>query len=252
MTTSDDRLLDGRVSLRQPLAGYRAAIDPVLLAAAVPARPGERVLELGCGAGAAALCLLVRLPNLSVTGLELQPGLAALARHNAEANGRSAEGAAPPAAGLTVLEGDVAAPPRTLGSGYDRVLLNPPFQLSAAEASPLASKDLANREASAPLTLWLELGLRRLRQGGTLTLIHRAERLSFILAALEGAAGDLRVLPLWPQTGKPAKRILVQATRGSRAGTTLLPGLSLHASAGQFTAEAEAVLRGRAQLSLDE
>ena len=199
MTTSDDRLLDGRVCLRQPLAGYRAAIDPVLLAAAVPARPGDRVLELGCGVGAAALCLLTRQPDLAVTGLELQPGLAALARHNAEVNGLSA-GSAPGSAagGLTVVEGDVAAPPKTLGSGYDRVLLNPPFQPSAVEASPLASKDLANREGRAPLTVWLELGLRRLKQGGTVTLIHRAERLNAILAGLDGFAGDLRVLPLWP------------------------------------------------------
>lgn len=251
MTTSDDRLLDGRVRLRQPLAGYRAAIDPVLLAAAVPARPGERVLELGCGVGAAALCLLTRQPDLAVTGLELQPTLAALARHNAEVNGLSA-GSRTDAAltGLTVLEGDVAAPPKALGSGYDRVLLNPPFQPSVAEASPLASKDLANREGGTPLTVWLGLGLRRLKQGGTLTLIHRSERLSAALTTLEGQAGDLRVLPLWPQAGKPAKRILIQATRGSRAGTTLLPGLSLHGADGGFTAEADAVLRGAVKLLL--
>lgn len=241
LATSDDQLLGGRVSLRQPLEGYRAAIDPVLLAAAVPARSGEKVLELGCGVGAAALCLMARVPDLTVTGLELQPALAALARHNAKANG---------IARFFVLEGDVAAPPKALGSGYDRVLLNPPFQPSAAEGSPLASKDLANREGTASLAVWLDLGLRRLRQGGTLTLIHRAERLSGALAALEGHAGDVRVLPLWPLVGRPAKRILLQATRGSRAATTLLPGLALHVSDGGFTAEAEAVLRRAAELSL--
>ena len=241
LATSDDRLLDGRVSLRQPLEGYRAAIDPVLLAAAVPARPGERVLELGCGVGAAALCLLARVPDVTVTGLELQPALAALARHNAETNA---------AARCFVLEGDVAAPPKALGSGFDRVLLNPPFQPSGAEGSPLASKDLANREGAASLATWLDLGIRRLKQGGTLTLIHRAERLSALLLILEAQAGDIRVLPLWPQVGRPAKRILVQATRSSRAAMTLLPGLALHAPDGTFTAEAEAVLRGAAELPL--
>ncbi len=239
--TSDDRLLDGRVLLRQPVAGYRAAIDPVVLAAAVPARPGERVLELGCGAGAAALCLAARVRDLALTGLELQPTLAALARHNAEVNGL---------AGLRVLDGDVAMPPRGLGSGFDRVLLNPPFHPGDADPSPDPAKDLANREAAVPLAVWLDLAARRLKQGGTLSLIHRAERLGAILAALEGRAGDIRVLPLHPRGDRPAKRLLVQATRGSRAPLSLLPGLVLHAADGGFTAAAEAILRGRAAVPM--
>jgi SAM-dependent methyltransferase len=80
-----DRLLDGRVQLRQPESGYRAAVDPVLLAAATPAVAG-RVLDVGAGVGAAALCYAVRVPGARVTGLELQPALAEIARENIARN----------------------------------------------------------------------------------------------------------------------------------------------------------------------
>jgi tRNA1(Val) A37 N6-methylase TrmN6 len=236
----EDGLLGGRVRLLQPRDGYRAAIDPVMLAAAVPAKAGERVLDLGCGVGAAALCLAARVPGLHLVGLELQPELAALAVRNAGVN----------AAELSVLQGDVASPPKDLGSGYDRVLLNPPFHPEAAAASPLAVKDLANREGAAGLRTWLELAVRRLRQGGTLSLIHRADRLAEVLAALPPSAGDLRVLPLWPRAGRPARRILLRATCGSGAGLSLLPGLVLHAEGGGYTPEAEAVLRDAAALAM--
>ncbi|MDT8344261.1 MAG: methyltransferase, partial [Thermohalobaculum sp.] len=98
---TEDRLLGGRVRLLQPGAGYRAATDPVLLAAAVPARPGERVLELGIGAGAATLCLAARVAGLVHAGLEIQPDYLALAARNAALNGVA----------LVLFEGDVAAPP---------------------------------------------------------------------------------------------------------------------------------------------
>jgi tRNA1(Val) A37 N6-methylase TrmN6 len=242
---TDDRLLGGRVLLRQPAEGYRAAIDPVLLAAAVPGAPGERVLDLGCGAGAAALCLLARVPGAAVVGLELQPDLAALARHNAAAN----------AADFAVAVGDVAAPPADLGSGFDRVMLNPPFRPENADASPRAAKDLANREAATPLAAWLDLALARLRPGGTLTLIHLPARLGEIQARLERHAGDLRVFPLWPggaaDPPKPARRILVRATKGSRAPLTLLPGLVLHGPHGGFAPAAEAALRHAEPLVLE-
>ncbi|MDO8606364.1 MAG: methyltransferase [Phaeospirillum sp.] len=235
--TTEDRLLGGRIGLRQPACGYRAAIDPVMLAAAVAAKPGESVLDLGCGVGAAALCLLARLPQLQITGLELQPELAGLARLNAEANGRSES--------FRVVEGSVAAIPPTLG-GFDHVMTNPPFHRpEQGTPPPGVIKEIANVEGEVDLAMWVKASMRLLKPKGRMAAIHRADRLADLLAALRGSgAGAIRILPLWPKAGRPAGRVLVLARKGSRAPLELLPGLVLHRDDGGFTEAAEAVLRG--------
>ena len=243
---TEDRLLAGRVRLLQAAQGYRVAIDPVILAAAVPARAGDRVLDLGCGSGAAALCLLARVPGVAATGLECDPTAAALARDNAAANGRAED--------FRVLEGELLAPPPELRAArFDHVLLNPPY-LDPARARLPADPDRrrSHGEAAAGLADWLDLALRRLRDDGSLSVIHRAERLDEILAALAGRAGGIVVFPLWPggAEAKPAKRIVVRARKGSRAPLSLHPGLVLHRPDGGFTPAADAVLRDAAPLPI--
>lgn len=245
MTFTDDTLLDGRVRLRQPAEGYRAAIDPVLLAAAVPAAAGQRVLDAGCGAGAALLCLCARVPGCIATGLELQPAMADLARENLRLNGF--EGRA------SIERGDVARPPPGLvAGGFDHVMINPPhLDAGAAQAPPDPAKALAHVEGEADLAAWVALASRMLRHKGRLTLVHRADRLDAVLAALAAARmAGIRILPLWPKPGRPARRIVVAARKGVVAPPLLLPGLVLHREDGAFTAEAQAVLRGGGPLSV--
>lgn len=243
---TDDAFLGGRMRLWQPVAGYRAAMDPVLLAAAVPARAGEAVLDLGCGAGAAALCLAARVPGLALAGLELQPDYAALARANAARNGIA----------LEVAEGDVAAMPAALRARvFDHVLTNPPYYGANGPAAADAGRDRALREAL-PLGDWIAAGLRRLRPGGRITVIQSADRLADLLAALSTGAGSVAVLPVAPREGRPARRVIVAARKGGRGALRLLPPLVLHAApahAGDgedFTETARAVLRDAAPLSL--
>lgn len=245
---TEDLLLGGRVRLRQPVAGYRAATDPVLLAAAVPAYAGERVLEFGIGAGAAALCLAARVPELHLTGLEITSLYVDLARRNAAAAGVE----------LTLVEGDVAAMPAALtAQSFDQVMMNPPYAPPQAIASPVAVRDLAHREGEAGLDVWLNAGLARLRSRGWLTLIHRAERLPEILATLGTRVGDVAVLPLAAREGRAAKRIVLRARKASRGPFRLLAPLVLHQGAAHladgddFTPAARAVLRDAAALSFE-
>ncbi len=237
-----DRLLGGRVSLRQPANGYRAAIDPILLAAAVTG--GDRhVLDIGCGVGTAAICLATRITECRVTGLEIQPELAALARDNAAGNGLADR--------VEIVTGDLLDPPDGVATGaFDAVIANPPYLTAGQSAPPDGSKAIADHEGEAGLEEWVRFAGRILKHKGRLTMIHRADRLDGLCAALHPAFGDVRLLPLWPRDGAAARRVIVQARKGVRTPASLLPGLVLHEEDGRFTAAAEAILRDGAALPL--
>lgn len=213
---SRDAFLGGRLEIAQPRAGYRAGIDPVLLAAAVPAQAGETLLDLGCGAGVAALCVAARVPGVRLAGLEMQPAYAALACENAAHNGAQME----------VLTGDVAAMPAALRQRqFDHVIANPPyFDRGAGTPAADAGREGALGEA-VPLADWIAAALRRCRPGGHVCIIHRAERLADLLAAMRGS---VEVLPLIPRRGRAARLVLVRARKGGRAGLRLCDGWLLH------------------------
>ena len=242
---TDDDLLGGRIRLRQPAAGARAGSDAVLLAAAVPAAGGERALELGCGSGAAMLCLASRVEGLSVIGIEIDAAAAALAAANAKHN-RLADR-------ITVVSADITAPPEGLEpESFDHVLANPPFfAAGGGTPAPLAARARARMAPAGELDTWLRFAARMLRPGGSLTVIYRAERLDDLLAACRRRFGAIVLFPLWPGGGTPAKRLILQARKGSRAALRLLPGLVLHGAGHAYTEVAQAVLRHGGPLNLN-
>ena len=233
METTAGTLLGGKVSYRQPAAGYRTGLEPVLLAAAIPAQPGERVLEAGLGAGAGLLCLGARVPGVMAVGVELDPAMADLARGNLAANGL---------AGWLVVTADITGLP--LPGRFDHAYANPPWHDPAGTPSPDAGRLLAKQAQGAGLAGWAAALAQPLRRGGSLTLILPAEATSRGLAALQGAGcGSFIVLPLWPKSAQAARLVLLQGRRDRRGPDRILPGLILHQEDGSFTAAAEAVLR---------
>ena len=237
---TEDGLLDGRVRLRQAARGYRAGMDAALLAAACDARPGDRVIEAGCGAGGALLAAAVRRPETAFTGLERDPAAAALARENATLNGLAAR--------VTILDGDVQAGFRATGLPvFDAALANPPFFDDPAELRAPAEEKTGAWIADGGLAAWTGFLLKAVREGGTITVIHRADRLADLLAQLAPKAGSFRIRPIHPFADEPAKRVLLRATKTGKAPLVLLPPLVLHDRAGgKHSESAEAILRGEA------
>jgi len=233
--TREDLLLGGKVRLLQPENGLRASSDAVLLAAAVAADAGAHVRELGSGSGAVALCLAARRPDLIVSGWELNSELVQLAEHNAGLNGWAAR--------VRFYQRDILAPllPEEARS-CDHIMTNPPFH-DGAGTDPSADPQRRRAMIEADLVGWLRCAAHLLVHRGRLTLIFRADRLDELLAALRREFGGIIVLPLWPRAGQSARRVLVQASRGSRAPLTLLPGAVLHGEGNCYRSEIDAVLR---------
>lgn len=235
---TQDRFLDGRVIARQPERGFRSGLDAVMLAAAVPAKPSSEVLELGAGAGVASLCLAAR-AGCRVTGVEIDPALAALANENAQANNMTGR--------VRFFDDDVFLLRTSLRREYGHVFCNPPFHDDAGKPPPDPGRARATRDGKR-LRDWLEAGLKRTASRGTFTAIVRADRLRDVIGELPQRG--VLVFPLWPHGVEPAKRVIVQARKGSRAQSLMLPGLVLHEDDGRYTREAETVLRDAKALDL--
>lgn len=240
-----DAFLGGRLRLWQPALGYRAGVDPVLLAAAVPAHAGAWVLDLGCGVGTAALCLCARVAGLELTAVDLQPDYSNLARRNAEDNDLP----------MRIVTADVRAlPAEIIGTAYDHVLTNPPY---FDRAHGTAARDFGRETAlgeGMSLSSWLDIALRRVRVGGTLTVVQRMARLPEALAVVSGRLGACQVLPVAARAGQPAGIFLLHGIKGRRTPFRLCSPLVLHEGAAHpgdrehYTPEANNVLRNAAPL----
>jgi tRNA1(Val) A37 N6-methylase TrmN6 len=234
--------LGGRLVLAQPRRGYRAGLDAALLAAACDAKPGQGVVEAGCGAGAVLLSAALRRPGARFTGIERDPDALDLARANIAANGLSDR--------VKALVGTVDDRFAALGlSPFDAALANPPFFDDPGAIRGPAPERAQAWIADGGLTAWTSFLLKAVREGGTITVIHRADRLADLLALLGAGAGSFRIRPVAPFADAPAKRVLVRAAKAGKAPLILLPPLVLHERGGaKHTALAEAILQGEAAL----
>lgn len=235
-TFTTDDFLGGRIRLKQPVDGYRATSDAVLLASVVAARKGQTVLDVGTGTGAVALCVAGRLPDVSLTGIEIQPELAACAVENVAFNALTDR--------ISIVTADIRA--RRIAAvptgAFDWVVTNPPY-ITEAPRSPDKIRDIAHRESDCPLPEWVCAALRYLKAGGRFAMINRADRLPEILSVLNGRLGGLRIIPVWTVQNRPAKRVIVIGRKGSKSPAVLDSGIVLNDENGNRTAIAEALTR---------
>ena len=234
---TEDALLGGRIRIRQPARGYRVNLDTILLAAAVEAPSGARLMEAGCGVGAAAIAVAARSENTQVVGIERDQNIAAIARENVALNAMSAR--------VEIVTGDALERNANWGV-FDGVFVNPPFDNDGDGRNPAELRRSAHITEMS-LNHWIAALADRLTGGAALTMIHRAAKTPALLAALEGRLGGVELIPVRPRAAEAAKRVIVRARKGSRAPIRLWKGLDLHdASGAKYTTEIEAIVRGEA------
>lgn len=241
MQTTDDGFLGGKLRILQPKKGFRAGVDSVFLAASVPARPGDRVVEAGTGPGVAALCLLSRVAGLHLTGIEREPPSASLARENAARNGLA----------LEVIEADITSGPILPPESFAHGFANPPwFENHAATHSPHALKARAHALASGDMALWIANLGAMIMQGGSLTFIHRWQEGQAIAALMaQGGYGGIAIKPILARQGETPIRAIVQGWKGRGNAMKVLENFVLHeGGANDFTQSAQAILRQGAGL----
>lgn len=235
MEITHDAFLGGKLTIAQPRKGYRAGVDAVLLAASVPAQQGQRVLDIGCGVGTAALCLGARIPGLEIWGFDAQEDLVHLAQHNAREN-------AAPQSPIHFFQAQLGEEKILSPNSFDHVLTNPPyFRRAHSYVSSDPIKSIANFETMA-LAQWIQGCLRYVRPQGMLSVIHCVTRLDDLLQAVHLKKRAIKIIPLWPHQKAPAKRVIVQVIKDSAAPLSVSYGLVLHEQ-GCYTAEAEEILR---------
>jgi FkbM family methyltransferase len=245
---TEDGFLGGQLRLRQLKSGHRAGHDAILLAAATPAQPGDRVVDFGAGVGTAGLAVARRVAGIEIVLIEIDPRLAKLARENAASNGLPAK--------VVVL--DVAssaedfADAGLLPDSADVVLMNPPFNDPARHrSSPDKAREIAHVATGTTLESWIHAARRMLKSGGVLTLIWRADALAEILAALDRGFGSLAILPVHGDAAAPAIRVLVRAIKGGKAPAALYPGVMLNNAASEVSnREVQKILAGLEVLPL--
>jgi tRNA1(Val) A37 N6-methylase TrmN6 len=248
---TEDAFLGGQLRLRQPRSGHRAGHDAMLLAAATPIRPGDRVVDFGAGVGAAGLAVARRAnaikPGIRLVLVEIDARLAGLARDNAASNAIPADVAV-----LDVTSNAEAFAAAGLApDSADVVLMNPPFNDSARHrVSPDKAREIAHVATGSTLEGWIHAARRILKSGGVLSLIWRADGLSEVLAALDRGFGSLAILPVHGEVRAPAIRVLIRAIKGGKAPTQLYTAVLLNDESGMPNKEVQEILMGRGLLPL--
>ena len=239
---TNDYLLDKKVDILQPINGYRASSDAVLLAAFVSQnKEGCRILDVGSGTGAVSLCLAHRLQSLApqIDGFEIQSDLVELSNLSAQKN---------KFINVEFHNVDIRAGftnSKFSFCSYDAVVTNPPYS-DHDMPSPNLSKATAHNHQNFNLTEWLKFCFKMTKPFGKIYVINRAEALQEICAVAGKQAAVVEIMPIYSKQKQQAKRILVCLQKDSKTPCKILEPFITHDDKGNYTAKAQKILRGGA------
>lgn len=240
MSSQQTTLLNGRVQLAQSVDGLRASMDSVLLAAAVQARKNDRILDMGCGTGAVGLCVNARLSDLELhlSGVDVQDQMIAIAKQNAIANGLDGRS--------DYVVGDIQDKALFKPESFDHIVMNPPYYKDGERTS---SPDEARERAyTGDLEYWMAAALHWVKQGGSVSIVHRADRLDQILSLAYRKFGAIEIFPVHSKEDEPAIRVVVRMIRNRKTPLKLYPPIILFDAQGAETGQSKSILRDGAGL----
>ncbi len=231
---TSDSLFDGALTLRQPRNGYRFTVDSVLLAHFSSHPTGETVVDLGTGSGIIPLILAYRFPDLTVTGVEIQPGLAALAKKNATINGLDMR--------IHIIHDDLN---RLTTDDFKVqpgcVMSNPPYiPQKNGRLNPMREKALARHEITVDLSRLVSKASELLTPDGRFSVIYPFNRLDELLTELaDHGFGPERIRMVHPIKAGPPTRILVESIKGRISCPNVEKPLIIFKSHGIYSDEVE-------------
>lgn len=228
---TEDKILNGKVSILQPKKGYRVALDPVLFAKYIRVKPEDSVLDVGCGVGAVSLILKYNNPSIKITAIDVSATMCAFCRENAKKNSLK----------VSVINSSIESAAE-LGEHFDAVITNPPF--FEKESSRLSEKKLQANFETIPLRDWIHFCIKLVKQNGMFAIIHLASRLDEVLCAIKDKLGAIEVFPIYPKMHADANRIIVTGIKGRNSQMKMHSGLIVHKNDGEYTESAAKILRG--------
>lgn len=242
--TETIEILGKRLTLVHLPNGFKTSMDSVLLAAACPVQANERLLDMGCGVGGAGFCVLARVGGVFLTGVDIQEAQIELAMKNADKNQFE---------NTEFVASDIINFKRE--KEFHHIIMNPPY-LDAGKhlRSPHPEKATAmgHEENTHSIKEWIDVAHFNLKSNGTLTIIHRADQIDEIIRVMGKRFGAIEVIPLWPKMGISAKRVIIRAIKDRRSPSVLHSGITLHEDSGEYTCEANNILKEAKGLFLDE
>ncbi len=239
LSTTKDQILDGSITILQPEKGYRVAIDPILLSAAINIKKDARILDMGCGVGTISLILANRDSSLDITGIDIQSSLIDLAKQNIKLNNLD---------NVRFTNLDIQ---NAEENNYDIIISNPPYvDKSSYSASDIQSKNIANSEDITDLNTWIKSAYKSLKNAGEFYMIHRADRLDDIIKAMHNKFGNIIICPLFPKPNKSANRIIIYARKNKKDPLKILKGIILHEDNGNYTNQVKDILYNKQLIDL--
>ena len=207
-------------------------MDAVLLSGFARARQGDMVLDLGTGTGIIPILMEAKTKASHLSGLEIQPDSADMARRSVRLNGLEKK--------IEIITGDIKEAESLFGAAsFDVVTSNPPYMTEHhGLTNPDAPKAIARHELLCTLEDVIFQSSRLLKPGGNFFMVHRPFRLVDIFVLLRQYKLEPKRMKLvYPFADKEPNMVLIEANRGGRARMTVEKPLIVYKEPGVYTEE---------------